>query len=98
MSDYVVTPRAQADLERIYDYSLVTWGEAQALRYLQQLVSRFAWIAENPAEGRARDEIAEGYRCCRQGAHIVFYVQKASDVYIIGIPHAAMDINAYFDE
>ncbi|MGD9814261.1 MAG: type II toxin-antitoxin system RelE/ParE family toxin [Hyphomonadaceae bacterium] len=74
-----VTARAQADLDDIADYSLRTWGRAQAARYLQALEARFQWLADNPQLGRARDEVAQGYRSFRQGSHIVFYTSAALD-------------------
>jgi len=98
VSDYVVTPRAQADLGKIYDHSLETWGEVRTVHYMEALISRFAWLAAHPAMGRPRDDVAKGYRCFRQGSHIVFYVQKADGIYIVGAPHGSMDIDAYFEE
>ncbi len=97
MSDYIVTPRAQADLAGIYTYSLETWGEAQTLRYIEALVSRFAWLAQNPELGRPRDDIGAGYRSFREGAHTVFNTRNADDTNIIGIPHSAMDFASYFE-
>ena len=34
MTGYLLTPAAQADLGQIWDYSVRTWGEAQAERYV----------------------------------------------------------------
>lgn len=97
MSGYVVTPRAQADLDRIYAYSVETWGEARARLYIEALVSRFAWLTAQPTLGRTRDEISRGYRSFPQGSHVIFYMIDADDVFIIGVPHMAMDIEAYFE-
>ena len=98
MKRFRLTPRALKDLDEIADYSVRTWDEAQTERYLAALEERFQWLAENPLLGRARDEIAEGYRSFRQGSHIVFYIIAGESVHIIGVPHAAMDIDAYFGE
>ena len=98
MSDYVVTPRAQADLAGIYNYSVEKWGEAQAVRYIETLISRFAWLARHPTLGRSRDEIASGHRSFPEGEHIVFYVRDADDIYIIGVPHSGMDLAAFFEQ
>lgn len=99
MRRFHVTRRAQADLDQIADYSFRTWGESQTERYLDAFNTRFAWLAENPAIGRARDDVRPSYRSFRQGAHIIFYVVRADgDVLIIGVPHASMDFEAYFKD
>ncbi|MCR6645340.1 MAG: type II toxin-antitoxin system RelE/ParE family toxin [Terricaulis sp.] len=98
MKRFRLTPRALADLDEIADYSLAAWGPAQTLRYLRDLDKRFAWLAENPLLGTAREELGAGYRCFRQGAHLVFYVIKEDEVIIIGVPHRARDVDAYFSD
>ena len=95
MRRFRVTARAQADLDKIADYSLHTWGKAQAMRYMQALEKRFQWLADNPKLGRARDEVAQGYRSFRQGSHIVFYTVNRDAVHIIAVLHQSMDVDAH---
>ncbi len=45
-----------------------------------------------------RDEAHPGYRSFRQGAHIVFYLIAEDAIDVIGVPHAAMDVEAYFED
>ncbi len=97
MSRYRLTPRALRDLDQITDYTLATWGERQAEKYLADLDQRFRWLAQNPKVGRLRDDVGEGYRSFPQGGHVIFYVIDEDGVAIIGVPHGAMDIEAYFD-
>lgn len=97
MSRYRLAPRALRDIDQITDYTLATWGERQAEKYLTELDQRFRWIAQNPKAGRLRDEIGEGYRSFPHSAHVIFYLIDSEDVVIIGVPHGAMDIEAYFD-
>lgn len=33
MAEYRLTPRAQSDLDGVFDHSVAQWGQAQALRY-----------------------------------------------------------------
>jgi toxin ParE1/3/4 len=96
LNKFRLTPRALADLDSIADYTLARWGERQTEKYLSEMDARFAWLSENPGAGRVRDEIGEGYRSFRQGSHLIFYVVDGGIVAIIGIPHGAMDIDAYF--
>jgi toxin ParE1/3/4 len=93
-----VTPRALDDLDAIADYTLARWGERQTEKYLSELKQRFQWLAENPAAGRSRDEIGDGFRNYPHGAHVVFYLLAADHIAIIGVPHGSMDIEAYFRE
>lgn len=37
MTGYTLTPAAQGDLDGIWDYTAATWGENQAVRYLEDL-------------------------------------------------------------
>lgn len=97
MSRYRLTPRALRDLDHITDYTLATWGERQAEKYLAELDQRFRWLAQNPKAGRPRDEGGEGYRSFPHSAHVIFYLIDGEGVAIIGVPHGAMDIEAYFD-
>lgn len=91
LGEYRLTPRALADLDAIAEYTLDRWGRAQAETYLTALTARMAWLAESPGRGQRRDDIAPGYRCFREGRHLVFYVVTGAEVSIIGVPHTAMD-------
>jgi toxin ParE1/3/4 len=97
MSRYRLTPRAVRDIDQITDYTLATWGERQTEKYLAELDQRFRWLAQNPKAGRARDEVGEGYRSFPHNAHVIFYLIDKDGVAIIGVPHGAMDIEAYFE-
>lgn len=96
MNRYRITPRALKDLDAIADYSLATWGARQTEKYLSELDKRFQWLADHPGVGRARTEIGEGLRSYPHGSHVIFYIVEADAVAIIGVPHGAMDIEAYF--
>jgi len=95
--DYRLTPRAFDDLKQIGRYTLQKWGKQQRNRYLLDLDQRFAWLAKHPRLGKHRPDIAEGYYCFPQGAHLIFYLLNSDGIDIIGIPHQAMDIAYYFD-
>ncbi|MEO1642489.1 MAG: type II toxin-antitoxin system RelE/ParE family toxin [Pseudomonadota bacterium] len=94
----VIAPQARDDLRAIAKYTTRTWSARQAKAYLFKLRARFQWIAENPGLGRPCDGIAPGYRFVAEGAHLIFYEVSEGYVEIIGLPHASMDIAAYFDD
>ena len=93
---YRVTPRALQDLLAIGRYTEAAWGKAKRDSYLRQIERRFVWLSQNPALGRRRDEIGQGYRCFPEGQHLVFYLVAANEIQIIGIPHQSMDISGFF--
>jgi hypothetical protein len=57
--------RAEADLLSTGDYTLRTWGKAQAVRYLADLEVFCHTLAANPALGRPCDEVRPGLRRMR---------------------------------
>ena len=94
---YRVTPRAYRDLLDIARYTARTWGPEQCESYITELERCFAWLAANPKLGRRRDDIAPGYLSYRQGAHVIFYLERDNAIDIIGVPHSAVDHDAYFE-
>ena len=92
-----LTPRAEADLNRIAVYTLRKWGRRQTAAYLKALNDRFIWLAEYPDIGRARPEILPELRSFREGSHIIFYRARETAIEIIGVPHMSMNIDSHLD-
>lgn len=90
MARFRFSHRAEADLDNIGHYTLRTWGEAQADRYLGQLEECCQLIADNPALGRSCDDIRLGLRRIEQGRHVVFYREESGGVLISRILHRRM--------
>jgi toxin ParE1/3/4 len=84
--------RAEADLLSIIaDYTLRTWGEAQADRYIGELETFCQMLADNPALGRPCDDIRPGLRRMEHGKHVVFYrLQKPGGTLVVRILHHRM--------
>ena len=57
MAAFRFSRRAEADLLSIGDYTLRTWGKAQAARYLRELEVCCQTLSDNPALGRLCDEV-----------------------------------------
>ena len=74
------------------------WSMNQADKYIDALLSRFAWLAENPYCGKHRKDIRVGYYCFPEGKHLIFYKIAQNGIDIIGIPHQQMDVVDYFAE
>ena len=83
--------RAEADLLSIGDYTLRTWGKAQAGRYLGELEACCQMLAGNPALGRSCEGIRPGLRRMEHGKHVVFYrLQKPGGILVVRILHQRM--------
>ncbi len=82
--------RAEDDLRAIADYTLRTWGKAQAARYLGELEVCCQTLARNPALGRSCDDVRPGLRRMEHGKHVVFYRQERGGILISRILHQRM--------
>ena len=93
---YSIRALARADLEEIWLFTFEEWGLEQADKYLNSLFSRFKWLTKNPYTGKDRGDIKNGYYCCPEGMHLVFYTMTEYGIDIIGIPHQNMDVISHF--
>lgn len=85
MTKFRLTPRAEADRDRIVKDGLPEWGKRQVAIYLDELQACFERLADYPALGQARDEIRPGYRSVPFGAHQVYYRVDDAGVVIVRI-------------
>jgi toxin ParE1/3/4 len=82
--------RAEADLLSIGAYTLRTWGEDQATRYIDDLQACCEALADNPRLGRACDDVRPGLRRMERGRHVVFYREDAEGLLVSRILHQRM--------
>jgi toxin ParE1/3/4 len=71
-------------------YTLRTWGETQATRYMQDLDRCCQMTADNPTLGRACDDIRPRLRRMECGRHVVLYREDAGGILISRILHQRM--------
>lgn len=90
MAGFRFSRRAEADLLSIADYTLRTWGKAQAARYISELEVCCRKLADNPALGRRCDEVRPGLRRLEHGKHVVFYRQERGGILVSRILHQRM--------
>ncbi|HZT49191.1 MAG TPA: type II toxin-antitoxin system RelE/ParE family toxin [Hyphomicrobiaceae bacterium] len=95
MSRYVLSPRARADLEDIWAYSVKRWGTEQAEDYLRIVQKAIETVAEEPRRGRACDEVRRGYRKYAAGSHVLFYRSVKGSIDIVPILHSRMDFKQH---
>lgn len=63
-------------------YTLRTWGETQAARYIAGLEVCCQMVADNPELGRACDYVRPGLRRMEHSRHVVFYRHKARGILV----------------
>jgi toxin ParE1/3/4 len=88
---FVLTPRAQADLDEIWDYTADRWGLDQAETYTRQLWKDIAIVADRPAIGRECNDVRRGYRMYPSGSHVLFYRHTVDGIDVVRILHERMD-------
>jgi toxin ParE1/3/4 len=92
---YILSPRAEVDLDEIWDFTVKMWGEKQAEDYIRLLVGAIETVAENPRRGRPCDEVRKGYRQYLAGSHIIFFRKIKSGFDVIRILHGRMDFEQH---
>lgn len=90
MAKFRFSRRAEDDLFNIGVYTLRTWGEAQVVRYIDNLEICCQMLADNPGLGRPCDHIRVGLRRMEQGKHVVFYRQEPGGILVSRILHQRM--------
>jgi toxin ParE1/3/4 len=90
MPGFRFTPRAEADLQEIADYTLRTWGRAQCVRYLDKLERRCERLANSPGLGLACDDIRAGYFRAVAGQHVLFFRKIEDGILIVRVLHSRM--------
>jgi len=87
---YRLSTLAESDLESIARYSVQTWGEEQAHRYIEHLKKCCFRVSESRMLGRSCDRIQKGYRRIEHGSHVVFYREQGDEILIGRILHKSM--------
>ena len=88
---FVLTPRAQTDLDEIWDYTADRWGLNQAETYTRQPWTDIAIVADRPSLGRECNEVRRGYRMYPSGSHALFCRQTADGIDVVRILHERVD-------
>jgi toxin ParE1/3/4 len=69
---------------------LRAWGEAQAVRYLNELEACCRMLVDNPELGRACDDIRPGLRRMESRKHVVFYRREPRGILVVRVLHQRM--------
>jgi len=91
MAEFRLSPRAQRDLESIFDYTVAQWGLPQAIRYTETLEAACAAMAQAPLQSQNCATIRQGYRRRNVEQHAIYFRQTAYGIAVIRILHQRMD-------
>lgn len=83
MAAYDLSEKALNDLDRLYEYGVLSFGLPQADDYYDGLLLRFQEIAITPLLYPAVDHIGEGYHLTVFKAHSIYYRVTDRGVYIV---------------
>lgn len=97
MPVYKFTDRAEGDLASIIDYTLETWGAAQAVKYIDGLEELAANLAQTPDLGKAREDLHKGLIVFPYERHLLFYRKARHGITLVRMLHDSMDTPRYFE-
>jgi toxin ParE1/3/4 len=92
VAEYVLSKKADNDLDGIYVYSVENFGEAQADEYFLGLCACLRTLADNPRVGREASWLNPGLRWHRHERHLIFYMIEGVDIFVVRLLHEAMDV------
>ena len=95
MPSYVLSNKADADIDTIAETSLHRWGLARAEQYILGLHETFRMLAEFPDIGRDASDIRPGYRAIDTASHAVFYRKTEGGILILRVLHQHMDFSRH---
>ncbi len=87
----VISPVAQDDLKKIYQYSVSNRGTTRASSYLDQLKNHFWSLTEYPEVGIERDELLFSLRSFSVESHVIFYRINNRKIEIVRVLHGRQD-------
>ncbi len=95
---FIISEKANEDIEKIWLYTYENWSLEQADRYYNLILDEIEFIAENFESGKSVDYIKKGYRTTLVKSHIIFYKKSRRNIVeIIRVLHQKMDVENRID-
>lgn len=91
-----ISLEAGRDIEEIYLYGFMHFGEKQADIYAHKLEDCFQIIMENPHIGRLDNRVNPAIHRMEYESHVLFYDVYETKISIVRILHKSMDFIKYF--
>ena len=91
MKKVLLRPKAEADIDAIWNYTSKRWGRTQANHYVGEIRKAISAVADQTRSSRSADDIRKDYRKTLVGQHTVFFRDTNGTVEVIRVLHQRMD-------
>jgi len=91
MASYQLTEDAEADVDGIYEYSILHFGLQQARDYVNGLHGCFGNLADSPRLGRDYSHVKANARRFEYQSHSVYYTITSDGILVLRVLGASMD-------
>lgn len=95
MKTLVFSPKAEADIDEIYDYTEEHWGFEKAEAYTFELRDACRMLAEGRRSGRMLPDLKRNYLALSFRSHVVIYRQTDTRLVITRILHQRMNVRRH---
>jgi len=90
LSNYQLTPDAQADLIEIRRFTTKKWSEAQSKKYLAELRQSIQKLAQSPSLGKFRPDVGTNVLCFAHMSHVIYCIALKQQIVVFGVLHKRM--------
>ena len=95
MNEFVLSKRAEADVDDIWTY--IARNDRQAAdRQIDRIYDRFEMLVEQPEFGESVGYLTAGLRRTRVGNYVIYYEIEPDHVRIRRVFHGARDVTKFF--
>lgn len=94
----IVSPDAEDDITEATEYIRDDRGDRAANTFVQSIYAGFQRLAEYPALGKRRDELAAELRGIPLLSYIILYYDHERYIEIVCVAHQSRDLNKLFQE
>lgn len=98
MKRFTLRPSASDDIDEIWRYTDLRWGEAQADAYVREIEAAIRRLATAPPPSSRCDAIKQGYLRLRAGSHFVFAIPIDQELIVIRVLHQSMDFGEHLQD
>jgi toxin ParE1/3/4 len=87
----VIGPRAKAETRGIWHRTAAEHGTDAADAYVRDLDQAMELVRDFPHIGSNCSDVRKGYRRIRSGSHLIYYIVRKEDIYVMRILHERQD-------
>ena len=88
-----LSPKAVADLDRIWTYTVEQWDTAQARRYITEIRAACEGLVAGRLQARSAEYVRPGYFKYAVGRHMLYFQKPApGTINVIRILHQRQDV------